>query len=495
MISMRKIFHLLLLLACAALFLVAYAACGDDGDGYGSFYGGNGYGEWVCPVRPEDTTNTNAFFYFSYDDSASTVAVELAKYKLAHNQLPDSSLARPWEFLNYESFQPGDTNAMGFLQVAMGLRERNSSEYPAGKEYKLGVYVASAWIDKAARDNLVITLVVDVSGSMDVSTLQVEDTSVTRMDLVRYGLNRMVNNSLKDGDVVNLVVFNHEAHTKFQGLTYPADKQQMLDTIAALTPDGSTDLNKGVSHGYQVAHSSYDAAKKNRLVLLTDAFANTGEIDPQVISGHTSINEQEGILFSGLGISADFNEAFLNELAEAGKGSYFSLITRSDARRVFEERFIALVMVAARHVRFRLDYPAQLEHQVTASEESSTNPEDVLPTNFSYNTSQYFFEGFVCTNGQAAGSDVFKLTVYYRDPVDGSEKQASVTRTVSQLLGKQTDNIRDAEAVYLFNQLLARRVTYASVTNMFATHYPGESSTLFDEYCSMIDKLHGLQGN
>ena len=66
-----------------------------------------------------------SFFYFSYDDSASTAALELVKYQLNAGLVPSASLARPWEFLNYEDFDAAETESLGLFEVALGLVERD----------------------------------------------------------------------------------------------------------------------------------------------------------------------------------------------------------------------------------------------------------------------------------------------------------------------------------------------------------------------------------
>ena len=60
--------------------------------------------------NPNASTSTTIdashnFFYFSYDDSASTASIELVKYKLNNSTKPSSDLGRPWEFLNYAYYR------------------------------------------------------------------------------------------------------------------------------------------------------------------------------------------------------------------------------------------------------------------------------------------------------------------------------------------------------------------------------------------------------
>lgn len=431
------------------------------------------------------------FFYFSYDDSASTAAVELVKYQLNNGTIPDPGLARPWEFLNFEEFNPESTTNIGLFDVSMGLWERDALKDGYDKAYKLGVYCASPVIQKEERNNIVLTILVDVSGSMSTQCLRVDDQVYTRMDLVHYGLN-VLPESLKDGDVINIATFETTAEIRHQGLQYPADLNTFYDAVEALIPTGTTNLADGIDKAYQAALDTYDREKTNRVVILTDAYANTGQVDPTIISQNVIINNEEGIYFSGLGISENFNEAFLNELTDAGKGAYFSIVTQTDAQRAFSDRFIALLAIAAKDVQFRMDYPAVLEHDVTAAEETSGDPAEVQPTNFSYNTSQYFFEGFLLETGaEVLPETKFKLTIMYKDPEDGTQIEEVYEKTITELLGVDMNLIRDAETIFLFTRLFGLQKTWGEISPVFTTFYDGYSSPIYTEYRDLMKKFVG----
>ncbi len=464
--------------------------CSEPGDG-----GGGSFGPAVLPSGSPETSTPDAagaasnFFYFSYDDSASTAAVELVKYRLNHGRVPSPSLARPWEFLNFESFDPANPEPLGTFSVSWGLMSRPSATSDAA-ELHLGVYVRSPAVTLAERQNVVLTLVVDVSGSMDWLSSTDAEISPRKLDVVKYGLNQMTG-ALKEGDIVNLVTFSNDAKIVLQNVTFSGIPSNFIPAVNALEIEGGTNLAAGLKKGYEVAVGAFDPTKLNRVVMITDAYANIGEVDSTVISHNTRINELEGIYFSGIGVGADFNEAFLNDLTEAGKGAYFTVITNLDAKRALRERFIALASVAARHVQFRLDYPQTLTHISTAAEESSTVQQEVKPTNFSYNTDQYFYEVF----SAAASTDPsqrFTLTISYSDPRTLQPVTETITKTLGELLGLQENNIRDAETIFLFTQLVGNRISREKVDNILQTFYVGYSSQLFTEYLDLINKYRNL---
>ena len=442
--------------------------------------------------EPLDEINGESYFYFSYDDSASTAAVELTKYRLLQNKIPDPSLARVWEFLNYETFDSASPQNYGPFQVSMGLWQRPSLTDDRENDYKLGVYIASPILTHEERKNLVLTLVIDVSGSMDSNTIQVEEQSITRLGLVKYGLNQM-KFAFKDGDIINIVTFSDQAEIILENHGFTGDSGEIYDTkVNSLVTISSTNLSAGIDRGYEAARETYDSSKLNRVLILTDAYANQGEVDAAVISNNIRIEGMEGIYFSGIGIGDNFNEAFLNELTDTGRGAYFSMLTKRDAWRIFNERFIALLMVAAKDVLFRLDYPTAMTHASTASEESSTDPEDVQPTNFSYNTSQYFFEGFYSSSSAVQNSDAFTLTISYKDPYSGQLALEKVTLTVAEILTLQKENIKNAEIIFLLNQLIGGTMEATEVNTILDAFYSNYSSDLYDEYKDLIDRYIAL---
>lgn len=460
----------------------------------------------TSPETPD--SGTGNWFYFSYDDSASTAGPELAKYRLDHGLLPDASLGRPWEFLNLESarFRTEALEAVpedGIFSLSMGLRADGGAE-DGTTEYHFGALVKSPERTAADRDNVVLTLIVDVSGSMGEPVTQVEETALTKMELVKLALKAMVA-SLKPGDVVNLVTFSTSASTVLQGAVFEGGESfpQYAQCVDALRPTDSTDLDKGIAEGYRTAWATFVAGRSNRVVILTDAWANTGVVDSTQIAAGISRDDAEGILFSGVGVGADFQEAFLNELTEKGKGSYFALVTRGDAQRVMRDRFIALIAAAARQVRFRLDFPASLAHVTTASEESSTEAEDVQPTSFSYNTAQYFFEGFRTTAAgtEPAGGEAFTLTIRYTDPRTSTEATRSVTKTVAELLAAggadmpEGANIRDARVVFLLAELIGGRITGEDAGAVLESDYADSSANateIFLEYSAWIESYRAM---
>ncbi|RME03547.1 MAG: hypothetical protein D6812_05105, partial [Deltaproteobacteria bacterium] len=161
-----------------------------------------------------------------------------------------------------------------------------------------------------------------------------------------------------------------------------------------------------------------------------------------------------------------------------------------DAKRAFKDRFIALLSVAARDVRFRLDFPEMLTRRITASEESSTNESEVTTTNFSFNTSQFFFEGFTLCDPQAPldPEATFTLEIKYRDPETKEAKREVVEKKVSEILARNVGNVRDAHLVTLLPLLIQGAVSPEEAQADLSVNFTGYTSRLADEYRDLIDR-------
>ncbi|WP_221800718.1 vWA domain-containing protein [Oceanobacter mangrovi] len=413
----------------------------------------------------------NSYFYFSYDDSASTASRDLSFFYLEQGLLPQSSWGRPYEFLNAESFGSFNSQTVGPFEISMSALPASASELmldsTAENYLAVGIDVQGPQLSQAERKNLVLTLLVDTSGSMQSAFYggfyETIDGVSTRLDLLQYGLDQL-RFALKPGDVVNLVEFNTSASVVLENWLYSQqstsadlDTAELADYFEQLSTNGSTNLDAGVQLAYDVALQYYDADKANRVVIMTDAYANTGETDTSVIANNILINDMEGIYFSGIGIGSGFDEDFLNELTDAGKGSYSAMVTPADATRLFGDDFMRFVDVAVHDVLFKLDYPDNWQHVASAAEERSTEASDIQTINYAYNSEQFFFEAF-STDSNLADSAEVTLQISWTDDA-GISQQDSLTLDLASMQAQGLSETRAAAAVTALANLIAGSIS------------------------------------
>ncbi|MFP6844661.1 MAG: VWA domain-containing protein [Thalassolituus sp.] len=409
------------------------------------------------PAVPADIDGQ--FFYFSYDDSSSTAARDLSIFALDNGSVPASYWGRPYEFLNAEVLDHFNEEQLGPFGVSIGAYVSEPGDIvlteEQGQLFALGVNLTGPVISKEERKNVVLTLLLDISGSMQGSyAYETRSDLRSLLDVAKHGLQQLPL-SLKEGDVVNLVTFGSYANVLSEGRTFDQDGWSQL--ITGINSDGSTDLNAGIKLAYEVANRTYNPEKANRVILLTDAYANQGEIDPAVISERTVINGLEGIYFAGVGIGSGFNEAFLNELTEAGKGVYSAMITPTDAERIFTNQFMRFIDTAVKDVKFKLEYPNSLKHVVSAAEEVSETESDVQSVDFSYNSQQFFYEVFLPAEDYSNAAEI-TLEIQYRD-ASNELVYKRLTKTLADLVVQGEEQIKSAAAVTTLAYLISGRAS------------------------------------
>jgi Ca-activated chloride channel homolog len=443
---------------------------------------------------PSNTSN----LYLSYDDAASSASITLVKHFFQTEQISKitSDLGRSWEFLNYETFTSTDNNIDDFtpFHISMGLLESEINS--SSKGYELGIHLFSDELNNSSRDPMVLTLLIDTSGSMEDFNTKEPEGAITLMALLQYGLTTLSEN-LQNGDLINLVTFSTSANILLEAHKIESSEsiQTFVETVGHLNSGGSTNLDKGIQKAYEVALRTFDQERQNRLVILTDAYANSGEIDANIISKNTKINNAEGIYFSGLGFGEHFNEAFLNTLTEEGKGAYFSIITKSDAKKAFDTRLQSLLNVAARDVQFLVEYPSVLQHTMSAAEEHSTQQSDVSKTNFSYNSDQFFYENFITDERNTSSLQEMNITftINYKEPISYEKKEIILQKSFQSLLEKESENIKDARLISTLAFLIRKEITCKEGRTLLektisSSRIAQEYRGYIEQFCSYIEE-------
>jgi hypothetical protein len=408
----------------------------DDSDSFGS-------ADYEAPTAPH-FPNTNrqmdwgGSIYLSNDDSMSLASAQRTLFAVENGKRWTPDQVRPHELLNYFSFDNQLPNRNELFQVV------GSGEYTAGDELSVAFAVKGATPDRQALD---LTMLIDRSCSMDAEG---------RMDYTKRGLHVMEGN-LKMGDRVDVVLFDDRVCTPLENFVVGRDDPRLLrQTIDNMTPRGSTNLDLGLKESYRIAKSKPNAHHRNRRVMvMTDAFLNTGDVNHHTVSEIGSALDNNNIRLTGIGVGRDFNDDVLNKLTEKGKGAYVYLGSEVVVDRVFGLGFDSLVQTIAHDVHFKLELPKSLAMERFYGEESSTNKADVQPINYYAGTSQLFLQDLKASG--VRNSDNLKLTVEYTDANTGRKGTQRFDVTVGQLLGADKHNVRKARTLMSWTDILINK--------------------------------------
>lgn len=378
--------------------------------------------------------------YLSNDDSMSLASAQRLLWAVQNRGPVKTSEVRPHELLNYFSFDTspvpeGDTFSVNAVAEQTDAHTLSMSFAVKGMTPE--------------RKPLDLTLVLDRSGSM---------SAEGRMEYLKRGLKKM-SGQLERGDRVDVVLFDHDDCTPLENFVVGRDDPSLLtDVIDNLEPRGSTDLNDGLREGYRVAKTHADVEGRNRrMLLISDALLNTGEVDTDIVSEIGKSYESANIRLSAIGVGRDFNDEVLDKLSEKGKGAYVYLGSEAVVDRVFGAGFGSLTQTIAHDVHFSLDLPDSLAMEKFYGEEASTVKSEVQPINYYADTTQLFVQDLRMVGTRPVRSDVVRLTAEWTDVDTGEHRTQSFSSTVGDLVDGDARNLHKGRALLAWTDLILAR--------------------------------------
>ncbi|WP_409475090.1 vWA domain-containing protein [Streptomyces sp. HC307] len=271
-----------------------------------------------------------------------TASYGYARRALAEGRLPDPSTIRPEEFVNSFRQDYERPDGDGFTVTVDGARtdEENWSLIRVG--------LATRSAEQAGeRPPAALTFVIDISGSM---------AEPGRLDLARQSLSVMTDR-LRDDDSVAIVTFSDEAETVLPMTRLDGRRGEIHEAIDSLEPTDSTNLGAGVETGYATAVEGLREGATNRVVLVSDALANTGDTDPDAILEQIATERREhGITLFGVGVGSDYGDALMERLADRGDGHTVYVSNTEDAREVFCEQLPQNIELTARDAKAQVAF-------------------------------------------------------------------------------------------------------------------------------------------
>ncbi len=400
----------------------------------------------AAPQRPslepppiQEYPDRGQTLYLSNDDSMSLSSAQRVEYAIQRFLPIPAEHLRPHEFLNYYRFdtaplEKGEDFSVRAVAVP-GVRR--------GEE-TLAFSVRGRSVTKEERLPATITFVLDQSGSMSGSD---------KMTYLKRGMHRAFE-EFKEGDIINIVQFNHDICTPLEGFQVGRDDPALYNkAIDYLESTGSTDLHKGLTQGYALSEKFYRGRANNRVLMITDAMTNTGVTDEEMISTISGYYDERKIAFSGVGVGDTFNDRLLNKLTEKGKGAYLFLATESAIDKVFGDRFVSLLETVARDVHFKMTLPPSLRMHTFYGEESSERKEDVQAIHYFANSAQLFLSDLERIR-DPKDSEKIAFEVDYEDPDTGLRKQKAFEWRWGEIAKGVSPTIQKARTILAFTDLM-----------------------------------------
>lgn len=290
-------------------------------------------------TNPFVDTEDDHFSTFSID--VDTASYTLMRKYLNDGNLPDDAAVRVEEFINYFRYgypAPDKGDFAVHMEAAPSIFGQNCDLFRVG--------IKGREIRKRDRKRVVLTFVIDVSGSME---------SGDRLGLVKRSLKLLVN-ELQQGDMVGIVIYGDTAgvvlnHTGIE------HRSEILAAIESLQTDGATNADEGLKVGYKLANKDFDRNAINRVILCSDGVANVGETGPEAILKKIEEYAREGIFLTTVGFGmGNYNDELMEKLADKGNGNYAYVDDMGEARKLFVEKLTGTLEVIARDVKIQVDF-------------------------------------------------------------------------------------------------------------------------------------------
>lgn len=204
------------------------------------------------------------------------------------------------------------------------------------------------------RRPLNLSLVIDVSGSMQAN----DGTEKSRLEWAKDAAINTIN-ELENEDYVSVVIFDSvsEVLIPTTRVTSTDDKNHIIDAISRLETKNSTNLYDGLKAGYElVSDNTHQLTNYNhRVILISDAGLNTGNVDDAVNVRLVSDYAAENIGLTAIGLGLNFNQNFIEGISRSMGGNYIYAHSGEDMVRYFSS-FKLLVSPIAHQLKVRLDF-------------------------------------------------------------------------------------------------------------------------------------------
>jgi len=446
-------------------------------------------------VNPFIDTEDDHFSTFALDVDSGSYTI--ARSYLNDGNLPEKDSVRVEEFVNY--FEQGYKHPRHGQPFAIYLDGAETPYTESGKYQVIRVGVQGYSVSPEERQDVALTFVIDVSGSMDLEN---------RLELVKRALELLVE-QLRSSDSVSIVVYGSTARVVLQP-TDGDDKGAIIEAIRSLYPEGATNAQAGLNLGYQMAIKAFKADGINRVILCSDGVANVGETGADEIWDTVKARASEGITLTTVGFGmGNYNDVLMEQLADNGNGFYAYVDTLKEARRLFVENQTSTLQAIAMNAKIQVDFNPEtvaryrligFENRAVADEDFRNDKVDAGEIGAGHSvTALYEIKLHPATHGKIA--DVYlrwedpqprKVTEMQQTMFD--EELASSFRSASPYF--QWDVVVAEFAEILRQSYWAQNSSLASVleeADRLSTELPASNDV--DEFVRMLRTANRLAGD
>ena len=281
---------------------------------------------------------------FSID--VDTASYQLAKQAIQSGRQVDPLTIRAEEFINYFEYDYAAPKDKAF---AVDYEVANSPFHRSSQILRIGVQGKRPGGDHRAASHF--CFIVDTSGSMAESN---------RLPMVQKVL-PMIIKQMSVGDRVSLISCGLQSRLELDRVDV-RQLELINQRISSLNAVGATNLEASLIDGYNHVLRNVRRGTYNRVVLFSDGVANLGEQNADTILKKLTAAKEKGVGITVIGMGKEeYNDNFLETLADKGDGNYVFIGDNREARKTFEEKFAATFHTIAYNVKIQVEFdPSQV---------------------------------------------------------------------------------------------------------------------------------------
>jgi Ca-activated chloride channel family protein len=212
-----------------------------------------------------------------------------------------------------------------------------------------------------ARKKLNIVVVLDISGSMGAAfnqyyydqshhkvMLDKEERKKSKMQLANEAIVSMMEH-LREEDRFGVVLFDDQAYrAKPLRSIQTTNMEAIKKHILALKERGGTNWSAGYKEGISLIDSLQKEFKnpkeyENRIIFLTDAMPNRGELRKEGLFSIAKEASKRGIYTTFIGIGVDFNNALVERVSKTRGANYYAIHSAKAFKKRLDEEFDYMV--------------------------------------------------------------------------------------------------------------------------------------------------------
>lgn len=191
-----------------------------------------------------------------------------------------------------------------------------------------------------------VTFLVDVSGSMSA-----DDKLPWARDAIRTAVHAM-----RADDTLAIATYAGDTRLAL-ATTKATDRDAVERAIDTLVSGGGTNMGSGMELAYREANQHLGRERSARVIVLSDGDANIGRTGHDAILASIKGYVSEGVTMSTVGFgTGNYNDHLMEQLADAGNGTYSYIGDRATMKRVFADELTQTLEVIAQDAKIQVEW-------------------------------------------------------------------------------------------------------------------------------------------